>query len=536
MSNIKVLDCTLRDGGYVNDWNFGKKNIQKIITGLFEANIDIMECGYLSDKAENSKLDLSMFMQEKEINEIIGSLPHKSIVAMIDYGDYDVEQLPDANDSVLTGIRLAFHKKDLHNVETACDIIKRKGYDLYLQPMVSLSYSDMEFLQLIHITNRIVPYAFYIVDSFGTLKQKDLKRMLYMSDKNMNSNICLGFHSHNNLQLAYSNAQLVVMLQTNRTKIIDSSIFGMGRGAGNLNTELFLDFINDNYEGKYNIKPLLKIIDSIINPIYQEKYWGYSLAHYISAIHACHPNYATHLINKNSLLLEDIEQIIASIEGTKKYSYDIQYLEELYHSYMAKRDVGINNHILLENEFAGKKVLVIAPGKSSLIEQEKILEAVNNEKLITVSVNHEYSFIDNLDYIFVSNIRRFQMLDKNVYNKTIITSNINSNEKVFAQVSYQALLNDKEDITDNAGMMLIRLLINLGVKEIQLAGIDGYMADYEDNYSDKSLKLIMPKHITEKMNAGITELLQEYSKEANIYFVTTPRHLKAIWSCNDKGE
>ena len=150
--------------------------------------------------------------------------------------------------------------------------IKAKGYKVFVQAMVSLSYSDEEFLAMIRMMNEIEPYAFYIVDSFGMMKKKNLIRLFYMVENNIKDGIWIGFHSHNNMQLAYSNAQSLVDAQTNRNLIIDSSIYGMGRGAGNLNTELFVEYLNENADGKYNLKPLLNVIDEILNDFYQKNY------------------------------------------------------------------------------------------------------------------------------------------------------------------------------------------------------------------------------------------------------------------------
>ncbi|HFP8864919.1 TPA: 3-hydroxy-3-methylglutaryl-CoA lyase, partial [Enterococcus faecium] len=149
-----------------------------------------------------------------------------------------------------------------------------------------------EFLAVIKNVNQFKPYAFYIVDSFGMMKGKDLTRLFYMIEHNLEKDIQIGFHSHNNMQLAYSNAQKLITVQTNRSLIIDSSVYGMGRGAGNLNTELFVEYLNDNAGKKYQLKPLLYIIDEILNSFYQKSYWGYSLPNYISAVHNAHPNYA----------------------------------------------------------------------------------------------------------------------------------------------------------------------------------------------------------------------------------------------------
>lgn len=110
----------------------------------------------------------------------------------------------------------------------------------FVQVIVSLGYSDEELLNLIKKVNRIRPYAFYTVDSFGTMKNKDLIRTFY----NLEQHIYIGYHAHNNMQLAYSNAQTLAEIPTKRELIIDSSILGMGRGTGNLNTKIFVVYLN----------------------------------------------------------------------------------------------------------------------------------------------------------------------------------------------------------------------------------------------------------------------------------------------------
>ncbi len=524
MSKIEVLDCTLRDGGYVNQWNFGQEKIIRIFRGLTEAKINIIEYGYLSDKGNDAN-GSTIIKNVNQIKEILKeAITNQNIVVMANLGEYDVACLPQKENTVLYGIRLAFHKKDLDKAVLACHEIKSKGYQLFMQPMVSQSYSDEEFLKLIQIANDVFPYVFYIVDSFGAMKPKDLQRMLYLAEHNLHPAISIGFHSHNNLQLAYSNSKLFAEMQTSRKKVVDTSIFGMGRGAGNLNTELFAEYLNDNSEGNYAIKPLLKIMDSTLTPIYQEKYWGYSLAHYISAVYCCHPNYAAYLSEKNSLLMEDVEKIISSIEEVKKYSFDVHYIEELYFEYMTNKKAYKDDFRMLKDRFKGKKVLVIAPGKSAYLERDIISEFSKKEGIEMIAVNHEYPYVQDKEWIFVSNIRRFQVLEKKTYDRVIATSNIEC-ENIFAHVRYQELINDVESVTDNAGLMCLKLLLYLGVKEIYLAGMDGYSTDSEANYLNNDLKLITPKSVTEKMNIGMVKVLEAYAKEIKISFLTQPKYL-----------
>ena len=264
MNKVHILDCTLRDGGYCNDWQFGFQNARTITKGLVDANIEIIECGFITNVMKYTQ-DITKFNTVEEISSIIPKDRAGHIfVAMMNYGEFEIDDLPYYDGSSIDGIRVAFHKKNLLNALEICRKIKEKGYLVFVQAMVSLSYTDDEFLTLIREVNDIQPYAFYIVDSFGMMKEKDLTRLFYMIEHNLNNNIWIGFHSHNNLQLAYSNAQKLITVQTNRNLIIDSSIMGMGRGAGNLNTELFVEYLNANAAKDYKIKPLLVIIDKIL--------------------------------------------------------------------------------------------------------------------------------------------------------------------------------------------------------------------------------------------------------------------------------
>ena len=161
-----------------------------------------------------------------------------------------------------------------------CRGIKGKGYKVFIQAMVSLNYTDEEFLELIRRVNEFRPYAFYIVDSFGVMKKKDLVRLFYLVEHNLHEEILVGFHSHNNMQLSYSNAQTLADIHTERDLIIDSSVYGMGRGAGNLNTELFVEYLNDAFGKSYRRQPLLEIIDTVLEGFYRRDGWGYSLPNY----------------------------------------------------------------------------------------------------------------------------------------------------------------------------------------------------------------------------------------------------------------
>ncbi len=520
MNNIHILDCTLRDGGYCNEWRFGFENVRRITHGLQEADIEIIECGFITNRVTYDP-DVTKFTTVAEAAQVIPqNREGKMFVAMMNYGEYNIDDLPSYDGSSIDGIRVAFHKKNLNEALKLCEQIKAKGYLVFIQAMVSLAYSDEEFLSMIRRVNEFKPYAFYIVDSFGMMKGKDLTRLFYVVEHNLDEEIWIGFHSHNNMQLAYSNAQQLTIVQTNRNLIIDSSIYGMGRGAGNLNTELFLEYLNENAGKHYQLKPILTLIDEILNEFYQRNYWGYSLPNYISAAHNAHPNYAGYLDDKKTLTIEGMNDIFDMMDEDKKVSYDKAYIEELYLKYMATGKVQEEHKTELKERLKGKKILLIAPGKSSVDEDEKI-RAFKTDEVIVISVNYAYESITP-DFIFLSNLRRFRELDSNQKNKCIVTSNIPA-EGVYYQTKYRDLLNSEEAVADNAGLMVIKFLMQYEVEGIYLAGFDGYSHDVRENYGSSEMAFITRNAVLDAMNAGMSKVLKEYSNKINIRFVTAPK-------------
>ena len=525
MSKLHILDCTLRDGGYVNNWSFGSKNIKKIIGKLVEAKIDIVECGYLTQKRDFD-IDSTMITNMEYINKTLFTKSiYTKFVAMINFGEYNVDDIPIYNGYGIKGLRIAFHKNDLVNALEYCRKIKAKGYDIYIQPMVSLNYTDVEFLQLIEAANEIQPEAFYIVDSFGAMRPTDVQHLLYLTNHNLNENIKLGFHSHNNLQLSYSHAQTLCHHFMNRDLIIDASVMGMGRGAGNLNTELFAEYLNHFFSAKYYITALLEIVDTVLSSVYEKNYWGYSLPYYLSAIHNCHPNYASYLNDKHALTFENINEIFISMDSAKKTSFNKDYIQELYRLYQGKNNQSDN--LILQKQLKDKKVMLVAPGKSIFEEYDAIITDLTYEKKTVVAVNFIPEKIET-DYVFVSNIRRWENIKNTKQVNFIITSNINIADTEAYVTDYTELLNENELITDNAGLMLIVLLIKCGVSEISLVGFDGYSPNHDNDYVE--LEMEFKKDISSVMrkNEALSKMLSKYSEQVPVRFVTQPRHIRLI--------
>lgn len=523
MNKIKLLDCTLRDGGYCNNWIFGDKNINLIIESLVNAKVDIVECGFLTEK-EESDTNRTKYTDLKQLDSIYASkLLNTKLVVMINYGEYNIDYLPLKDESLVEGIRLAFHKKDAFIALEEARKIKEKGYKVFLQPMISMNYKDDEFLDLIKKVNILEPYAFYIVDSFGTMMENDLLRYFFLSEYNLKDTIMLGFHSHNNLQMAFANSREFVQLSTDRTLIVDATIMGMGRGAGNLNLELFLDYINKRFPAQYNLKPILYIIDEVLTKFYMRKYWGYSLPNYLSARHNIHPNYAVYLESKQTLTLESMEYILKAINEEKAGSFDKKYIETLYINYMGKGSEYKNELIDFGTELREKHVLIIAPGKSLENELSKVKKFIAENNLTVIADNFNGSFLET-DYIFISNQRRYRKLNNIDSNKIIITSNI-SDDNVLVKLNYKDLLIENEIIKDNSVLMLINYLYKNGVKDIVLAGVDGYSDKTENDYLSE-MDIVLDATIAREKNIAIQKWIGYMSKFINIKTITHPKFIK----------
>jgi Isopropylmalate/homocitrate/citramalate synthases len=232
----------------------------------------------------------------------------------------------------------------------------------------------------------------------------------------------LGYHSHNNLQLAYSNAiNFVQNKNTDRDIIIDSSILGMGRGAGNLTTELIADYMNKKEIKQYNIIPLLDTIDKYLETIYRESYWGYSIAHFLSASFGCHPNYSSFLINKKNLSIIDIKKILSLLDDLEKKNFNKERIEELYINFKSNTSLPTNFNA---DFFKNKKILILASGSNLIKQKRSVMRFIDDHKPLVVAVNHIPKNI-KIDLCFFSNQKRYDKFIEHINpNKIINRTNI----------------------------------------------------------------------------------------------------------------
>ncbi len=333
-NKLLLLDCTLRDGGCANSFNFGSSDMEKIKTGLEEVGVDIIEVGYISDKG--SEFNRTQFIDDKAVNNFIKDKKNNiTYVAMIDYNTFDFNKLGDRSENTIDGIRLAFHKKDLDEALKCIEIISKKGYDVYIQPMVIINYSEEELTKLVEFINQSPSNikALYIVDSFGQMYPENVRKLFKYIDSNLKEDVMLGFHGHNNRQMAYANSLEFINMPTDRYKMIDSSLDGMGKGAGNVPTELLISYINRKLNKDYNIDKAYEIINEVIKEYTKEYKWGYEQKYLLSANHGCTPSHVNYFIENFNVNLKELNILLGMLDSSKKIASDKEHCNQVYKKY-----------------------------------------------------------------------------------------------------------------------------------------------------------------------------------------------------------
>lgn len=531
MRSIKILDCTLRDGGFVNDWNFGLGTIESIISRLNKAGIEIIEIGFL-DKRRKYDENRSILPDAESIKPIFKNLDIQDsmIVAMIDFGTCGLEALTERKDSVINGIRVIFKKNDYPEALKFCADIKKKGYEIFIQPVSVTGYNDAEMAELLKRVNEVEPYGVSIVDTYGLMHKKEMLHYFNIMDKTLSKNISIGYHSHNNFQLAYSNCTELMAVASDRELLVDGSLYGMGKGAGNACTELLAMHLNENYGKQYRIEQLLEAIDVDIMKEYANKYWGYSLKHFIAASNDCHPDYVSTLLDKKTLSVKSVNEILSSITQPNKLIFNKELIEKLYIQYQDNSIDDTAAYEALKREWLGREMLLLAPGKSIGENKDKILAFIKTRNPVVISINCFHEDI-NIDYVFIGNAKRYSQFFNKIYRnsdiKVICTSNISeSNKRIDYKLNFSSLINEDANIRDNPVLMLLKSLVKMGMKNVHIAGFDGYSPKTLNNYLGEYIQFLYCDDNVLLRNESIRKALALINKDIKLVFLTPSLYTK----------
>lgn len=290
--DIKVVDCTLRDGGLVNDFFFADDFVKELYRANIKAGVDYMEFGYKASKElfDVNKFGKWKFCDDKDIRAVVGdNKTDMKIAVMADVGRCDFKKdILNKKDSPIDLVRVATY---INTIPAAIEMIEdctKKGYETTVNIMAISKSSETDVDAALELLGQSSVGTIYLVDSYGSLYPEQARRLadkyLEVADKYGKK---VGIHAHNNQQLAFANTAEVVIMGVS---YLDATVSGMGRGSGNCPSELLLGYLKNP---KYNIHPILKFIEKYIVPLRESGVvWGYDVPYLLTGILNQHPKTA----------------------------------------------------------------------------------------------------------------------------------------------------------------------------------------------------------------------------------------------------
>jgi len=546
---IHILDCTIRDGGYVNNWQFDKTMVRETYRALSKSGVDFAEIGF---RGTAKHFDPKIyghwrFTTEEMLQEITNGIEGCKISIMGDYGKIDLEDFENRDNSMVDMVRIAVHKDNVFNAIGMLEKLKGKGYLVSLQAMGFTGYTEEEKSQLRKALKQSALDYFYIADSYGSIIPEEIEA-LFEPFQELET-VKLGFHPHNSLQMAFANTLEAIKIGVN---IVDASIYGMGRGAGNLPTEVLLAYLVVRGNRKYNVIPILNTVDRYFIDIMKDTPWGYQLPYMISGMFKCHPYYAAELVKRREYSIDDVWRVLEIIEEMNPTGFDQNIIDSL----IKKGAVSVLNEVKSDEEFhqvpyidrhAGKDFLILANGPTLKNCRDRIQAFIEKYDPVVCGANYLAGFFEPQYHAFNSK-KRFVEYVKSVSSrsKLLVGENITKDMiSDYASGEYETLyfrdtLDADFDIKDGRiqancrtiSVLLIALAIVMGAKRIFVAGMDGYLDKkvmkqslfYDEKVEIDDHKLRIERHKwNERFLRQINDYFERMGREG-IHIITPTSH------------
>ncbi len=323
--SVQITDCTIRDGGYLLDKNSDPEFVKGVIDGLVKAGIDYIETGFLQNKVNGETI---VYHNSKDARKYIPqNIGTSEMVGFCDNSRYSIENLDDCDGESFRSLRISFAKHERASALNFCAAAKKKGYHVFVQPMDAIGYTFDERAKLIADVNEFHPEALAIVDTFGAMYLEDLIKIFKQMDSQLDKGIKIGLHTHNNLMLSCALAEQLISMavESERSVAVDGSLYGMGRGAGNANTEVIADYINKKYGEKYDLSVLLSTIEQYLIPMKRKVCWGYDVPMFVCGTEGAHVDNIGYLEKNTKCSYEDMYTVIDSMDPAARKRYGANY-------------------------------------------------------------------------------------------------------------------------------------------------------------------------------------------------------------------
>ncbi len=418
MKNINLLDCTLRDGGYYNNWDFSIDLIQDYLNCLSESGVKYIELGFRSMMSKNylgpCAYTTDNFIQSLKIpkniklgvminaNEIISKKLSKKDFLHFALG---------ARKTEISFIRFACHFDEVDKILPFINQIKIKKFKLMLNLMQITERNSFEIEEVSKKISNSNVDVLYFADSMGGLEPKNIEKIVKSLRKYWKKDI--GFHAHDNMGKALTNAQRSIDFGV---RWIDSTITGMGRGPGNVKTEYALIEFKDKLENKFNISPILKLINKRFNNLKQKYSWGSNVYYYLSGLYGIHPTFIQSMLQDLNLEPDEMLSVIENLKKNHATKFNRNLIEVGKQIYKGKTS-GSWSPI---SQIKKREVLILGSGPSSKTHSEAIERFIKSKKPYVIALNDQKTISEKLIDIrvachtlrLISDMKRFQKISQ----------------------------------------------------------------------------------------------------------------------------
>jgi 4-hydroxy 2-oxovalerate aldolase len=513
--NLKIIDCTIRDGGLLNNWEFDEKIVKASYFAAEKSNIDYFEIGY-KNNSERKGLGNFGYCDDQYLFSFFKKRPENlKVLCMIDAGRYIGYEIPDClpEKTLIKGLRVASYPYEIKKAIGMIESFKEKGYEVFLQLMTFSEWSDEEFKILADWKNKNILNAIYFADSFGSFLPSDIKNcVIKLKELGFSS---IGFHPHNSLQMAFANTLEAI---NSGMSYIDATIYGMGRGSGNLPVEVLLSYLNKTGARKYNVVPYLDVIERFYVDFFKKYQWGYSLKSLFGGIKNIHPYYITEMFNQGYFTADEIWNQLDHIKEScpisfskdelssalEKRFYDPTAIDaketvarvEKENKIIPSLDSFHLDELTLKDRHKNKNFIIIANGSSIEKYEKKIKNFINKNNLISIGCNYLKKLYNPDYHIFVSKKRflkyapsineKSSLIVPTFFGKTMVAENYEKQTEYIEIIPSENLsLPPVEGIIQqqvylNVAVAAILTAYQMGAKEIFVVGMDGYENEHPD--------------------------------------------------------
>ena len=526
---VQILDCSIRDGGYVNDWHFSPDLVREVYRAASKAGVDFVELGFRSSSKyfDPAKFGLWKFSSDQDLFQVTGKIRGAKIAIMGDYGRIDLEDLVDKKKSPIDVVRVAVHKTNVYDAIDFLEKVKAKGYIVSLQCMGYSVYEEAEKRELLDALKQTEMDYVYVADSYGSMFPFHVREVFEPFLEL--GGFKVGFHPHNNIQMAFANTLEAIRAGVH---VVDTTIYGIGRGAGNLPTEILLSYLSTQGDDKYNVIPLLNCIERFFLDLKQKSPWGYQLPYMISGIFNSHPSYSKELLRRQEYSMEDIWKALGCVKELNPVGFKSDILDDLIRQgFIGAGATGSRNNGKTAgsvkskdgippaylNRYPDREFLVLANGPSLKKYQDQIRLFIDKYDPVVLGANYLGDlFIPH--YHGFNNRKRFESYIKTVSpdSKLLIGTNLSKElvaeytDRPYEDLVFRDVLDADFDIEDGVitsncrtiSVLLAGMAVVMGASRVFVAGMDGYLNAnsvkstlfYEEKFDPREHELNVERH------------------------------------------